>query len=451
MKIGLEIHMQLKTDAKLFCTCSAGYRDLEPNTNICEICTGQPGSKPMSVNRKAVENLLKMALALECRIVDDGIYIQRKHYFYPDLPSGYQRTSKPIGIEGKLGSVRIRELHIEEDPGRYELKKGLVDYNRSGFPLVEVVTEPDLKSPEEAREFLEEISSIADYLEATRDEPGSMRCDANVSLEGGARVEVKNINSFKGVFTALKYEIVRQKRMVESGKIVVQETRHFDEAQGITLSLRKKETEADYRYFPDPDVLPLSIKSEEIEKIRSSIPELPRAKADRFMKHYGITHEEARVIVSEKRMADSFEEMVKEIDSKFLASFIRGMLKKQLNYRSLSFAKSGLKNQRIVELLSILKDKCITEKTAEQTLIRMLDENPDISAEEVAKEHTRISDDEELEKLVEEVIRENPKPVEDYKAGSEKSIHFLSGKVMQKTKGRAEARIVMEILKKKLK
>ncbi|MBI4399856.1 Asp-tRNA(Asn)/Glu-tRNA(Gln) amidotransferase subunit GatB [Candidatus Micrarchaeota archaeon] len=447
--IGLEIHVQLKTKSKLFCKCSATYRDVEQNSNICPICTSQPGSKPMAITRRALENLLKIGLALNCKIkIDERIYIQRKHYFYPDLPSNYQRTSLPIAYDGMVSNIRIRELHIEEDPGRYELRKGLVDYNRSGVPLVEIVTDPDLRSPEEARMFLEELQAITGYLDATREEPGSMRIDANISLEGGNRVEVKNINSYKGVYTALKYEIIRQGNLVQKGLKVEQETRHFDEAQGITLGSRKKESVADYRYIPDPDLPPILVTESLVTGIRNTIPELPRDKARRLVKQFRIKEEDAWILVSEKEVADLFEELAKEIDPQACASWLRGPLKKQLNYRNLLLKDSGLSKQHIKELIQMYVKNEITDKIADELLISLFKESksPRKMAEELGLK--TISNVNEIEEIVKKIIKESPKAVEDYSNGEEKALHFLSGKVMKETKGRASPEIVRDLLKK---
>jgi aspartyl-tRNA(Asn)/glutamyl-tRNA(Gln) amidotransferase subunit B len=449
--IGLEIHAQLKTQEKIFCGCPTNYRDVEANENVCPTCTGQPGSKPMALNQTALNSVIKIALALQCDLKRD-ILIQRKHYFYPDLPSGYQRTSKPIGINGKLGNVRIREVHIEEDPGRYELRKGTVDYNRSGIPLIEIVTEPDIKTPEEARMFLEELNAILEYLGAGRDEPGSSRIDANLSIAGGTRVEVKNINSFKGVYTALMYEQVRQQNMLRRGAEVVMETRHFDEASGTTVGLRKKETEEDYRYFPDPDIPPILITKEMIEKVEKEIPELPRQKSERFVSDYSIKPDDAWILVSEIELANLFEEMVKENKDReqALASWIRGPLKKQLNYRNLLFKDSGLKKKDVVELFNEFSSSKITDDGMEMALIAMLDKKTSYADVKLALNLVKIDDTAELEGIVKEMISKNPKAVEDYKKGGEKSLNFLVGQIMKLAKGRADSRVVKELIKKKI-
>lgn len=448
--IGLEIHVQLKTKSKIFCNCPTNYRDKDPNTNICPTCTAQPGSKPFGLNSRALHNLLKIAIALNCKIHDNSV-IQRKQYFYPDLPSGYQRTSKPIGSEGRLGDIRIREVHIEEDPGRYELRQGTVDYNRAGIPLIEIVTEPDMKSPEEARDFLDELAAILNYLDVGRDEPGSMRVDANVSINGGTRVEVKNINSFKGVSTALAYEIVRQQNVVRRGGKVIMETRHFEESTGATLTLRKKETEEDYRYIPDPDVPPVSVLGSEIKILTASMPELPRAKSERLSKQYGIRPEDAWILVAEGEIADLFEKMSKKGPPKKVALWIRGPLKKQLNYRELLLKHSGLTEELLSELFEMFEGGEVSDKAMEQTLIALFDKKK--SPRAIAKEMNllMINNNKEIERVVETVIAENPKSIDDYKAGNEKALNFVIGNAIKLLKGRADSKLVKDLVLKKIK
>ena len=450
--IGLEIHVQLKTRSKLFCDCTTNYLDVEPNTNLCPTCTAQPGSKPYSLNKQALDNLLKIGLALNCKIVDETV-IQRKHYFYPDLPSGYQRTSKPIGIDGRLGEIRIREVHIEEDPGRYELRDGTVDYNRAGVPLIEIVTEPDMKTPEEARKFLDELAAVLNYLDARRDEPGSTRVDANVSIEGGTRVEVKNINSFKGVYAALMYEIVRQQSVLRKGQKVEMETRHFDEATGTTSTMRKKESEADYRYFPDPDVPPLKITAETVEQIKKTMPELPRAKAARFAETYKIRGEDAWILVSEIEVANLFEQLSKGFEPQKVALWIRGPLKKQLNYRDLmlkDLMDKGVKEQWLTAVLSMFLNEEVTDKGMEQILIGVIDKkkDPAILKRELGLE--KIEDLKEIEKIIDSVVAANQKAINDYNTCEEKALNFVVGQVVRMTKGKIDSKLAKELILKKI-
>ena len=329
MMCGLEIHVQLETDSKLFCDCPTNYQDAPANTNICPVCLNQPGAKPHPTNKKALENALMIALMLNCEIDKDVIYFMRKHYDYPDLPSGYQRTSVPIGINGELNGIRIREIHAEEDPGQYNPDRGYVNFNRSGIPLVEIVTEPDIKSPEEARNFLKELIRVLQYSGAARGE-GTMRADVNISINGGNRVEMNNINSIKGAYKALKFELVRQKNLMKRGVEVKQETRAYLESQMITVGMRLKEDADDYRFITDPDLPPMKIYDETIQRILDIMPEAPHNKVKRFVKDYGIDEESAKVLTSELDLAIAYEEVVKEIDPQFASKWMRDELKRVL-------------------------------------------------------------------------------------------------------------------------
>jgi len=453
--IGLEIHVQLATKSKLFCSCNTDYQTAAgPNENVCPTCTAQPGTKPYDMNAYAFEQALKIALALGCDKMNDKVTMQRKHYFYPDSPSNYQRTSTPIAEGGSLAGVSITEVHIEEDPGRYDLKTGIVDYNRAGVPLLEIVTDPVITSPDHARKFLEELRAVLNYLGAARDvESGSMRADANLSIKGHNRVEVKNINSFHGVFSALTYETSRQKNMVKNGLEPVRETRHFDEDRDITLGLRKKESVDDYRYIPDPDVQPIAITKEQLKRIGDGLPELPRKKMERFRKQYGASDDEAHALCMELAMADAFERIAKKVDAKLAAGFMRGTLKKQLNFRSWDFAKVAPKEQFITELLLILSDRKVTDKVAEKILIDAMDGK---AGQTTAAQYTQdaglmgVQSTAELESIIEKALAENQKAVDDFKAGNQKALQFIAGSVMKITKGKADPAAVQELLKKRL-
>jgi aspartyl-tRNA(Asn)/glutamyl-tRNA(Gln) amidotransferase subunit B len=449
--IGLEIHAPLATRAKLFCACPIPPKDAAPNTVVCEVCAGQPGAKPMAVSGTALEAGLKLALALECRPAKGALVVLRKHYFYPDLPSGYQRTSLPIAAGGMLEGVRIREVHIEEDPGNYELRDGRVDYNRSGTPLAEVVTEPDLTSPEQARRFLESLQAVFSYLGAVRAEPGSMRVDANISLPGGNRVEVKNINSFKGVETALRYEVARQRALLSQGLAVAHETRHFDEREELTLPLRKKELAADYRFLPDPDLPPLPLRAELVEKVRKGLPELPAAKRRRFLLRYGVGEEEAFVLTLEPEFAQAFEETVKlAADAKLVARLMRGVVRKQLNYRSRGYRDSGLTPALLAELAGLVRDGKATEKVAEQALVAFLDRGESPARFVEAQGLAGVVGGSELERAVREAIAANAEAAASFRAGNEKAVHFLAGEVMKRTRKRAEPGEVQALLRRAL-
>lgn len=448
--IGLEIHEQLLTKRKLFCNCATNYRDAPPNANVCPICSAQPGAKPMGINLHALESVIKIACALDCEVITDReIYMQRKHYFYPDLPNNYQRTSTPVAINGNLNGVGISEVHFEEDPGRYNLRTGEVDLNRCGIPLIEIVTEPDIRSPDEARNFLKELHNILDFLEVARLEEGTMRVDANISLEGGSRVEVKNINSFKGVYKALNYEIMRQKNLLKRGKTVLMETRHFDENQMITTSLRRKETVEDYRYIPDPDIPPIIIQRSFVEKIKKELPELPKMMKERFVEQYSIPERDAKVLTSEKPMARLFEQVASKFNPHMAAYWIKDELRKELNYKGLSFYDINFEASDILELLRLIDSNIITREMGKEVLKKMVEERK--KAREIIEEmELKKIDTESISEIINKVIEENTKAVKDYIEGREEALNFLVGQVMKYTRGRADPREVFKVLKKEL-
>ena len=437
MKCGLEIHVQLETDSKLFCDCRTNYQDAPANTNICFVCLNQPGAKPYPPNEDAVNGAIKIALMLGCKIAENETYFMRKHYDYPDLSSGYQRTSIPIGYEGNLNGVRIREVHLEEDPGQYKPDLGVVDFNRSGISLIEIVTEPDMTSPEEARTFLRELIRVLEYSGSARGE-GTMRADVNISLEGGKRAEIKNINSIRGAYKALKYEIIRQKNLLRRGVEIKQETRAFLESQMITVPMRLKEEADDYRYIPDPDLPPMVAEDEQIEGIKENMPEPPHIKSERFIEEYGIAEEYSKVITSELALADAYEEVAKKIDPSFAALWMRDELKRVLNYNKMGFADSGITTDNIVELLKLIQDKKVTQKAAKK-IIENMPKNKD-SPTKIAEELGLIgvSDKESVLKAVKQAIDENPQAVSDYHEGKKGAMNFLIGQVMRLTRGKAD-------------
>lgn len=449
MKCGLEIHVQLKTDSKLFCDCNTDYQDAPSNTNICPVCLNQPGAKPYPTNDKALEAALKIALMLDCKITDDIAYFMRKHYNYPDLPSGYQRTSVPIGYEGELNGVRIREVHMEEDPGQYKPDLGIVDFNRSGIPLIEIVTEPDMKSPEEARTFLKDLIRVLDYSGDARGE-GSMRADVNISLEGGKRAEIKNINSIKGAYRALKFEMVRQKNLIKRGVEVKQETRAFLESQMITVAMRLKEGAEDYRYLLDPDLPPMMIGDDMINRIKEEMPESPNIKVKRFMSEYNLAEEHAKVLASELALADAFEEVAKVIDSEFAALWMRDEVKRVLSYNKLDYAESKFTSENLIELFEMIQNKEVTAKAAKKIIEAMpiSDKNPKAIAEELGL--TGIVDESEVIAAVEKAIAENPDAIKDYNEGKSNALNYLVGQVMRFTRGKAEPARTVELLKERL-
>jgi aspartyl-tRNA(Asn)/glutamyl-tRNA(Gln) amidotransferase subunit B len=454
VKIGLECHAQLLTKSKLFCTCSTDYQNAEPNTHVCATCLGLPGALPV-VNRRAIRYGIKLALALSCAIQPEIIFY-RKNYYYPDLPRGFQITQYdfPIALGGLVriesggngGEIRIRRVHMEEDPGRLvyrgtidTAKYSLVDYNRSGIPLVEIVTEPDLRSPKEARVFLGKLRSILEYLSVfDGDLEGAMRVDANISVGGGERAEVKNISSYKGVERALSFEITRQKNLMRRGLAVQQETRHYDEVRGITLSMRTKEFEHDYRYFPEPDLVPIRI-SDRVDEIRAEIPELPDEKKKRFTAQYAITREHANSLTFDIHIANFYEAVASNIDAGLSAVWIADVLKGELNYRAISMreASKRISVADFVSILNYLKKGVITERGATEIIREMLDQGGKPEAI-VKKKGLASIGAEEMEKAVLAVIQEYGGAVEDYKAGKKEALNFLVGQVMRHTRGRAE-------------
>lgn len=441
----------MSTERKLYCDCPTNYQDVPPNSNVCPICTGMPGSKPLPPNERAVEAAIEIALMLGCKVIaDQTIYIQRKHYDYPDLPSGYQRTSLPIAQGGELEGVRIRELHLEEDPGQYDPVAGTVDFNRSGIPLVEVVTEPDMKSPEEARRFLRQLIRVLEYSGKVRPEAGgAMRADVNISLEGGGRVEVKNINSVKGAYRALKFEIIRQKAKLERGEVVERETRAYLESQKITMPMRLKELEEDYRYIPDPDIFPLVIDQARIRRIKASMVEAPHLREQRLVKQYGIEPSVANVIASERGLANLFEVVAREVDPKFVATWFRTKLKKVLNYMKLRAEDVEFAPEQLIDLLKMIKSDEITPEQGELVL-RELVKRPSDPRELLLQLGLVRVGRSELQTAVAEAVRTNPEVVKDYLAGKQEALHFLVGKVMQLTSMRADPREVIELLRAEL-
>jgi aspartyl-tRNA(Asn)/glutamyl-tRNA(Gln) amidotransferase subunit B len=457
--IGLEVHVQLnKLKTKVFCGCTTDYHNDPPNSHVCPVCLGLPGALPV-INKKAVEAAIKVGLALNCKI-EEHTQFYRKNYYYPDLPKGFQITQYdfPISsggyivIEGEDGEHRvgITRAHMEEDPGRLvhegtidKSKYTLIDYNRSGMALLEVVSDPDMRSPKEARRYLDKLRNILEYLDVFDGNlEGALRVDANISIMGGQRAEIKNISSHKGAERALLYEIVRQKNVLRRGGIVVLETRHFDEAREITLSMRSKEEAHDYRYFPEPDLVPLKI-SGWAPAIKETLPELPDARRMRFVEQYGITDDHAKALTSELKLAIFYEDVAKKADSRMAAVWISDVLKGELNYRDLTI--DSFKKDNMLSILELLASKKITEDGAVDIIRTILDKggSPD---EIVAEKGLLKVEGDIVSTAAEEAIKENPQAVADFKAGKEKALNSLVGAVMKKTKGRADARAAREVL-----
>ena len=459
--IGLEIHVQLnKLNSKMFCGCSTKYHNDEPNTHTCPVCLGLPGSLPV-LNKKAVEYGIRVGLALDCKIEEQTLFY-RKNYYYPDLPKGFQisqydyplATGGHLLIKGEDGErqIRITRAHMEEDPGRLvhagtidKAKYTMVDYNRCGMPLLEVVTEPDLRSPKEARVFLDKLRSILEYLDVFDGNlEGSMRVDANISLAGGDRAEVKNISSHKGVEKALSYEITRQRNLKRRNIKVVQETRHFDELRNITVSIRSKEQAHDYRYYPEADLVPMRVATW-VPAIKASLPELPDAKRDRFREQYGMTDDHAKSLTSDLKVANFYELVAAQAPPKLAAVWVADVLKGELNYRSV--AVDSFKPDHMAEIVNMLDSGRVAEDAAVQIIRTILDKggSPGQIVSDLGL--TRAGDDAVL-RAVREAVAESVAAVEDFRGGNERALNYVIGLVMKKTKGRADPadvhRLVME-------
>ena len=450
VKIGLEIHVPLNTQQKLFCECPTNYYEIDtPNVNICPVCTGMPGAKPWPINERALTSAIMVAKLLNCKVSGENTFVKRKHYNYPDLPSGYQRTSEPVGVDGNLEGIGIWEIHFEEDPGRYDLAEGRVDYNRSGVPLIEIVTAPDMHSPDEVRAFLKELINLLKYTERIVEAGGVMRADCNISIEGGNRVEIKNINSIKGAYKAISYEIIRQSNLRKRGGTVIQETRGYNEKSMITIAMRVKETADDYRYIPDPDIPPLSFTSEYLDKVK--LPETPHSRRTRLIEKYRIPENYAQILVKTKELADLYEKIAPRTDASIAADWMCREVLRQLNYRGIELEESKLSEQILLELFNLLKDNTLTENTGKKILERVIDsgESPQkiVSSEQLGK----VSGVDELSSAADAVLAENAKAVADYKAGKKETLNFLMGQVMRKMKGRADSKVIIEILSEKLK
>ncbi|MFH0832376.1 MAG: Asp-tRNA(Asn)/Glu-tRNA(Gln) amidotransferase subunit GatB [Candidatus Aenigmatarchaeota archaeon] len=456
MKIGLEVHVQLLTKTKLFCSCPNRIVK-EANTLVCETCLGFPGSKPR-INATAVDYGIKVALALNCKLPKETFF-SRKSYFYPDMSKNFQITQYEIPLaKGGLLKVngkwiRIRRINLEEDPARIvhegtitESKYVLVDYNRSGVPLCEIVTEPDFASPKEARAFLQELSSILEYLGVfDPNVEGSMRVDSNISLAEN-RVEVKNISGFKDVEQALSYEIIRQNNLLRSGKKIILETRAWDPASGITRSLREKEGEEDYGYIFEGDLPRVGITKNKIAEIKKSLPELAHEKIGRY-ENMGIAKDLAVSITTEPELARMFEEVINEIDKHIAANFFAKELKKTLNYNNLRIKDTGIESWHLIKLLRMVHEEKITVKTAELLLRKIINEPQDPEKLAGTRGVGRMSDESVLKPLVEEVLNENAKAILDYKAGKAGAFEFIVGQVMRKTEGRGDPETIRRLLK----
>jgi aspartyl-tRNA(Asn)/glutamyl-tRNA(Gln) amidotransferase subunit B len=472
--IGLEVHVELATESKIFCGCSTEF-GAPPNSNVCPICLGMPGALPV-LNKKAVEYAMRAALALNCEIASFCKF-DRKNYFYPDLPKAYQvsQSDQPLAkngyidikVDGETRRIRINRIHMEEDAGKLlhagddiaAASSSLVDLNRSGVGLIEIVSEPDIRSPEEARLYLMELRTILQYLGVSdcKMEEGSLRCDANVSVrprgsnDYGTKTEIKNMNSFRSVFRGLEYEAERQKEAVLAGESIVQETRHWDEVRGITVSMRSKEEAHDYRYFPDPDLVPLTIDRSWVEEIRRDLPELPAAKRQRFVTEYNLPEYDAEVLTASRNVADFFDATVRLFpDPKAVSNWFMSEVMRLLNAEGKEIQETALTPERLAKLLKLIQDGTISGKIAKEVFEEMFKDGGDPA--EIVKRRglVQISDEGQLIPIVDEVIAANPKVVEDYRGGKEKAFTFLVGQVMKATRGKANPGLVNKLLKERL-
>jgi aspartyl-tRNA(Asn)/glutamyl-tRNA(Gln) amidotransferase subunit B len=476
--IGLEIHVQLKTESKMFCSTSARYFGENPNSHICPTCLGLPGALPVT-NKKAMENAIKVGLALNCRINYFNRF-DRKSYFYPDLPKGFQisQFDLPVAkdgfvmVEGK--KVRVNRAHQEEDTGKLihqtinGEKVSLIDFNRSGVPLIEIVSEPDISSAIEAKNYAKKIHQLMRYI-AVADvdmEKAGMRFDANVSIKPkgsdtfGTKVEIKNINSFNFLEKAINFEVERQVKALENGEKIVQETRGWVESRGETVSQRTKETSPDYRYFPDPDLPPLNFTKEEVEKLKEGLPELPDAKITRFQNDFGLSDQEAKLLAEDRAVADWFELALdvylkqenseRKEKAKKITNWVQGEVMRVMNETNSSISNLKIEPANLVQLLLLIDEDKVSHQAAKQVFSQMLKtgEMPEKIVNDLGL--GQISNQEELEKIIDEIIVENPKALADYKEGKKSSLDFLFGQVMRKAKG-ANPTKLRELLFEKLK
>ena len=474
--IGLEIHAELKTNSKMFCGCKNDPDEKRPNYNICPVCTAQPGTLPVA-NEEAIKKVIKTGLALNCKIAEDSKF-DRKNYFYPDLPKGYQisQYDQPLCEKGYLEigghKIRITRIHLEEDTGSLVHPEGadysLVNLNRAGVPLMELVTEPDITSGKEAREFAEELQLILKYLGVSDAdmEKGQMRVELNISISKGktlgTKVEIKNLNSFKVVEKATDFEIKRQEEVLEAGEKVVQETRGWHDKKEITFSQREKEEAHDYRYFPEPDLPPMHFDKDYVEKIKETISELPEQKKERFKKEYGLDDGSVEFFIKNKELSEYFEKVISEFDEwieiekikdggklhKLLANYLISDVQGLLSGREFVEKEFKITPDNFAEFVKMIFNNEISSKVAKMVIVEMFNTGADPASIVDDNNWRQMSDDSELEKIVKDIIAKNPKAVEDYKGGKQNSLQFLAGQVMATTRGTAKPETVQELLKK---
>ncbi len=448
VKIGLEIHGYLNTKEKLFCTCKAvrhvKKQQIKPNTYICPICCGYPGSKPMLPNEEAIRKIIQISLMLNCEInsFPKKLIWNRKHYNWPDLPKGYQNTisgaySIPVAEKGKFENIRIRECHLEEDPSSWNPETGNIDYNRSGLPLIEIVTEPDFKTSEEVELWIKELLLTLSYIKAI-DKNAGIKADVNVS-SGGERVEIKNISSIQNIKNAINYEIQRQEK-----EKAERETRRFDEKKQKTILMRKKEKQADYRFIPEPDLPIIKIKKQEVNEIRGKLPETPKDKLERLLKKHKIEKKQAEILYKNFELVEFFEKTIKKINPEFALDWVTIELLRVLNYNKKNLEDVKINPEHFVELLEAVDTGKITELKAKQILNQFIPKS--FSVKNKIRKEKKISGKSEIEKIIKKVLNKNKKAVEDYKSGNQQALNFLIGQVMKESGKRADYKVVREIL-----
>ena len=464
--IGLEVHCQLKTNTKVWCSCDADYDNKEPNTAVCPICTGQPGALP-KLNEKVLDYAIKAALALGCEINRES-YFDRKNYFYPDSPKNYQITQffKPYAENGALkittnsgkeASVGIERIQIEEDTAKsiHTASETLLNYNRASVPLIEIISKPEIKNAEEAYAYLNTLKDRLKYTKVSdvSMELGSLRCDANVSVRKkgetklGTRTETKNLNSFKAVVKAIEYETNRQIEVLENGGRVVQETRLWDEENAVTKPMRSKEEAMDYRYFPEPDLPAIIITESRLSNVKGEMPEFADEKAKRFINEYKLNEMEAATLSSEQELAEYYEEVVKvSDDARLAANWVLTEILRVLKEKNISIEEFSVEPENIGRLIKLIKADTISSKIAKDVFEILLSENKDPEIIVKEKGLVQITDNSEIEKIVEQVLAENPQSVEDYKAGKSNALKYLVGQSMRLSKGKANPQMINEII-----
>ena len=472
--IGLEVHVELSTNSKAFCRCSTVF-GAPPNTQVCPVCLGLPGGLPV-LNKKALEYAVLAGLALNCQI-EPSCRFDRKNYFYPDLPNAFQisQADQPVArngyidlvVDGQERRIRINRVHLEEDAGKLvhsgddiaAAATSLVDLNRAGVPLIEIVSEPDIRSPEEARLYLTKLKTVLQYIDVSdcKMEEGSLRCDANLSVRPrgssvyGTKTEIKNMNSFRAVFRGLSFEEERQKEAIVAGQEIIQETRHWDEARGVTVGMRTKEEANDYRYFPDPNLPPVVIDRQWVEESKASLPELPDARFDRLVTEHNLPTYDAEVLTASRSVADFFDDCIRLYpDAKAVSNWIMSEVLRLLNIEGKEIQDTPLTPEHVAKVLQLINDGTISGRIAKDVFEETFHSGRDPEA--IVKERglVQISDTDELSRLVAEVVAANPKVAEDYRNGKDKALGYLVGQVMKATRGKANPQMVNKLLREKL-